>query len=51
MRHATDYLTFGTPNRRDYLNITGEVEDFVERSGIHMASASSTRCTSPRRSM
>ena len=34
MRHATDYLTFETPNRRDYLNITADVEDFVRRSGI-----------------
>jgi secondary thiamine-phosphate synthase enzyme len=34
MRHATDYLTFETPNRRDYVNITPDVEDFVRRSGI-----------------
>ena len=34
MRHATDYLWFETPNRRDYLNITSDVEAFVERSGI-----------------
>jgi secondary thiamine-phosphate synthase enzyme len=34
MRHATDYLTFETPKRRDYLNITADVEDFVRRSGI-----------------
>jgi secondary thiamine-phosphate synthase enzyme len=34
VRHATDYLWFETPNRRDYLNITSEVEDFVARSGI-----------------
>ena len=34
MKHATDYLTFETPNRRDYVNITGRVEDFVRRSGI-----------------
>lgn len=34
MRHATDYLTFETPSRRDYVNITPEVEDFVRRSGV-----------------
>jgi secondary thiamine-phosphate synthase enzyme len=34
MKHATDYLWFETQNRRDYLNITGEVEAFVARSGI-----------------
>ena len=34
MRHATDYLIFETPNRRDYVNITPDVEDFVRRSGI-----------------
>lgn len=34
MRHATDYLTFETPSRRDYVNITPDVEDFVRRSGI-----------------
>ncbi len=34
MRHATDYLTFETPSRRDYVNITPDVEDFVRRSGV-----------------
>jgi len=34
MKHATDYLWFETPNRRDYVNITAEVEDFVHGSGI-----------------
>ena len=34
MKHATDSLTFETPHRCDYINITGEVEGFVERSGI-----------------
>jgi secondary thiamine-phosphate synthase enzyme len=34
MRHATDYLWFETPNRRDYLNITRDIEAFVERAGI-----------------
>jgi secondary thiamine-phosphate synthase enzyme len=32
--HATDYLTFETATRRDYVNITTAVEDFVRRSGI-----------------
>jgi secondary thiamine-phosphate synthase enzyme len=34
VRHATEYLTFETPNRRDYLNITPQVEEVVRRSGI-----------------
>ena len=34
MKHATEYLTFETPNRRDYLNITDRVEAFVRESGI-----------------
>ena len=34
MKHATHYLSFETPNRRDYINITGEVEAFVRGSGI-----------------
>ncbi len=34
MNHATDYLTFETPNRRDYLNITDRIDEFVSASGI-----------------
>jgi Uncharacterised protein family UPF0047 len=34
MKHATDYLWFETPHRRDYVNITPEVEEFVRASGI-----------------
>ena len=34
MKHATEYLTFETPHRRDYLNITPKVEAFVHESGI-----------------
>ena len=34
MKHATDYLTFETSKRREYLNITPQVEEFVRRSGI-----------------
>src|SRR5919204_555331 len=31
MKHATDYLTFETPTRRDYVNITDQVDEFVRR--------------------
>ncbi len=34
MKHATEYLVFETPHRRDYINITDRVEAFVRRSGI-----------------
>lgn len=34
MNHATDYLTFETSQRRDYINITNRVEQFVQASGI-----------------
>jgi secondary thiamine-phosphate synthase enzyme len=34
VKHATEYLTFETPNRRDYLNITERVEEVVRNSGI-----------------
>jgi secondary thiamine-phosphate synthase enzyme len=34
VKHATDYLSFETRHRRDYVNITAEVEDFVRRSEI-----------------
>src|SRR5919198_5837062 len=34
VKHATDYLWFETPNRRDYVNITSQVEEFVRKSGI-----------------
>jgi secondary thiamine-phosphate synthase enzyme len=34
VKHATDYLTFETPHRRDYVNITDRVERFVAESGI-----------------
>ena len=34
MKHATEYLTFETPSRRDYLNITDRIEAFVRASGI-----------------
>jgi secondary thiamine-phosphate synthase enzyme len=35
MRSAREELWFETPNRRDYINITDRVQDFVSRSGIH----------------
>ena len=34
MKHATEYLSFETPHRRDYVNITDRVEAFVRESGI-----------------
>jgi thiamine phosphate synthase YjbQ (UPF0047 family) len=34
MQHGTDYLTFETPNRRDYVNIIDQVKAFVRESGI-----------------
>jgi secondary thiamine-phosphate synthase enzyme len=34
VKHATEYLTFETPHRRDYVNITDRVEAFVRGSEI-----------------
>ncbi len=34
MKHFRHELTFNTPERRDYINITGQVEDAVRRSGV-----------------
>jgi secondary thiamine-phosphate synthase enzyme len=34
VKHATEYLTFETPNRRDYVNITKRVQEVVTESGI-----------------
>ena len=34
MKTATEYLWFQTETKREYINITGEVEEIVERSGI-----------------
>ena len=34
MKSATKYLWFSTRTRRDYINITGEVEKVVRQSGI-----------------
>ncbi len=34
MKHHTDYLWFQTPQRRQYINITTDVEKIVATSGI-----------------
>jgi len=34
MKSLTEHLWFETPHRRDYLNMTGTVEELVRKSGI-----------------
>ena len=34
MKFATEYLTFNTKKKREYINITNDVEDVVYKSGI-----------------
>ena len=34
MKTATEYLWFNTATRRDYINITAQVEEIVQKSGI-----------------
>ncbi len=34
MKTFTDYLYFNTSRHREYINITGDVEDILRRSGI-----------------
>ena len=34
MKHLTEYLWFQTKNKREYLNITQQVESLVRKSGI-----------------
>lgn len=34
MKSVTEYLWFETKQRREFINITGKVEDLVQRSGI-----------------
>lgn len=34
MKSHTEYLTFNTPHRRDYINITHKVEEIVQKSGV-----------------
>ena len=35
MRFATEYLMFNTRKHREYVNITGKVEEIVRKSGVH----------------
>lgn len=35
MKTLTEYLWFNTPQQREYINITHQVEDVVKKSGIH----------------
>jgi secondary thiamine-phosphate synthase enzyme len=34
MKHLREELWFNTPNRRDYINITGKIESLVKKSGV-----------------
>lgn len=34
MKAYTEYLTFNTKNKREYINITDQIEDIVKKSGI-----------------
>lgn len=34
MKNFRETLTFNTPHRRDFINITGRVEEIIERSGV-----------------
>ncbi len=34
MKSLTDYLSFNTPHRRDFVNITPQVEELVKKSGV-----------------
>lgn len=34
MKFATEYLWFNTQKKREYINITGKVEEVVEKSGV-----------------
>jgi secondary thiamine-phosphate synthase enzyme len=34
MKHLREELYFNTPHRRDYINITEQVEDLVRKSGV-----------------
>jgi secondary thiamine-phosphate synthase enzyme len=34
MKSIREYLTFNTAKRRDYINITSQVEDILQKSGI-----------------
>ncbi len=34
MKSHTEYLSFKTNTRRDYINITGNIDDIIKKSGI-----------------
>jgi secondary thiamine-phosphate synthase enzyme len=34
MKSLTEYLSFKTPHRRDYINITHAVDELVQKSGV-----------------
>jgi secondary thiamine-phosphate synthase enzyme len=34
MKHLREEIWFNTPNRRDYINITQKIEEFVRKSGV-----------------
>jgi secondary thiamine-phosphate synthase enzyme len=34
MKHLREELWFATPHRRDYINITDQIEDLVRKSGV-----------------
>ena len=34
MKSLTEHLWFETPHRRDYLNVTDQIEDLVRKSGV-----------------
>lgn len=34
MKSLTEHLTFTTPHRRDYINITPTIEELVKKSGV-----------------
>ena len=34
MKHLREELWFNVPRRRDYINITGQVEELVRKSGV-----------------
>jgi secondary thiamine-phosphate synthase enzyme len=34
MKYLTEYLVFNTRNKREYINITEEVENIVKKSGV-----------------
>jgi secondary thiamine-phosphate synthase enzyme len=35
MKSLTEYLVFNTEKRREFINITGDVKDLVEKSGVN----------------